>query len=234
MSSHEEYLALTERAALVDRTHRGRLRLTGADRRSYLQGLLTNDIMALAPGSGCYAALLTAQGRMIADMRVHETGDEILLDLAGSLVRRVHDHLTNFIFSEDVHVEEVTTSMVQWGVYGPRSAAVLANTLAHETASDEQAPSAAGLEAMPIDGNARRKFRDVPLLIVRSDEIGVRGFDLFVDSIHAGALVEALIASGAVRVGAEAAEIARVEAGRPLFGVRSRSRRVRGAAGRSR
>src|ERR687893_2005820 len=107
MISHEEYLALSERAAIVDRTDRGRLRLTGADRRSYLQGLLTNDIVALGPGTGCYAALLTAQGRMIADMRVLETGDEILMDVAGSVVRRVRDHLTDFIFSEDVAVEGV-------------------------------------------------------------------------------------------------------------------------------
>ena len=48
--------------------------LTGADRRAYLQGLLTNDIEALTPGTGCYAALLTAQGRMMTDMRVIELG----------------------------------------------------------------------------------------------------------------------------------------------------------------
>ena len=51
---------------------------TGADRRNYLQGLLTNDIVALTAGTGCYAAYLTAQGRMIADMRVFELGDALL------------------------------------------------------------------------------------------------------------------------------------------------------------
>ena len=59
--------------------------MTGADRRAYLQGLLTNDIEALTPGTGCYAALLTAQGRMITDMRVVELGEAILIDLPGSL-----------------------------------------------------------------------------------------------------------------------------------------------------
>src|SRR5688500_15848966 len=198
MSSHEEYLALVERAAIVDRSARGRLRLTGADRRSYLQGLLTNDIVALGPGTGCYAALLTAQGRMIADMRVLETGDEILMDVAGSVGGRVHDHLAQFIFSEDVQVENVTDSLLQWGLYGPGSAAVLAHALAHETANGEQAPSAAQLEAMPLFANARSTFGEVPLLVVRSDEIGVRGFDLFIAADRAGALVQALSASGAV------------------------------------
>jgi folate-binding protein YgfZ len=219
MISHEEYLALSERAALVDRNDRGRLRLTGTDRRAYLQGLLTNDIVALAPGTGCYAALLTAQGRMIADMRVLETGDAILMDVAGSVVSRVHAHLTDFIFGEDVAVEGVTSSTLQWGLYGPDAAAVLASTLARETAPGEQAPSAAQLEAMPIFGNVRWRFRDVPLLVVRSDEIGVKGFDLFIESVGAGPLVQALSASGAMRAGADVVEVCRVEAGRPVFGV---------------
>ena len=63
MFSSEQYRALREGAALVDRSDRGRLRLSGADRRDYLQGLLTNDILALTAGSGCYACHLTAQQR---------------------------------------------------------------------------------------------------------------------------------------------------------------------------
>ena len=66
----------------------GRILLTGADRRSYLQGLLTNDIAALTPGTGCYAAMLTAQGRMMTDMRVLELGDAILLEPAAAGHRR--------------------------------------------------------------------------------------------------------------------------------------------------
>ena len=218
MSSHEEYLALRQRSAVVDRSDRGRLRLAGADRRSYLQGMLTNDIAALAPGTGCYAALLTAQGRMIADMRVLETGDEILMDLSGSAVQRVHEHLTQFIFSEDVTVEEVTSAMSQWGLYGPQAADLLAAALAHESTSERPAPSGAQLESMPIYGNARWALRDGPVLVVRSDEIGICGFDLFVDATRGEAIVRALSAAGAMRAGAAAAEICRIEAGRPLFG----------------
>ncbi|MBA3888461.1 MAG: folate-binding protein, partial [Acidobacteria bacterium] len=77
----DQYRALREGAGLLDRSDRGRLVLTGGDRRAYLQGILTNDIEALAPGSGCYAAYLTAQGRMLADLRVFEMGDAILVDL---------------------------------------------------------------------------------------------------------------------------------------------------------
>ena len=84
MFSHEEYKALHEGATLLDRTaDRGRLELRGADRRAYLHGLLTNDVAALSPGAGCYAALLTPQGRMISDMRVSELRRPPVHRLAG-------------------------------------------------------------------------------------------------------------------------------------------------------
>ena len=89
MFSLEQYRALREGAGLVNRSNRGRFRLTGQDRRDYLQGLLTNDIAALSAGSGCYACLLTAQGRMIADMYVVETGEAILIDLEAEVTARV-------------------------------------------------------------------------------------------------------------------------------------------------
>ena len=60
--------------SIVDRTHRGRLALTGSRRpAAFLDGQLSNDIAALAPGSGCCAALLTPKGKMLADVRVLRT-----------------------------------------------------------------------------------------------------------------------------------------------------------------
>src|ERR1044071_9008417 len=85
--SLEAYQAARRRAAAIDRSGRGRIIAAGADRASYLQGLLTNDIVALKSGEGCYAAYLTAQGRMIADLFVYELGDLMLL----AMVRGVKD-----------------------------------------------------------------------------------------------------------------------------------------------
>src|SRR5262245_409709 len=113
MFSPEQYLALREQAALVDRSSRGRLLLTGADRRTYLQGLLTNDIEALSPGTGCYAALLTAQGRMVSDMRVLELGDALSIDLEPATTAIVRDTLEQFVFSEDVQVSDVTSNIAE-------------------------------------------------------------------------------------------------------------------------
>jgi folate-binding protein YgfZ len=104
----------------------GRLLVTGADRRSYLQGLLTNDIAALTPGEGCYAAMLTAQGRMISDMYVDELGDALLLRVPVTLTTRIREHLERFVFTEDVQVADVTDHKAQFGLYGPQAAVVAA------------------------------------------------------------------------------------------------------------
>src|SRR5262249_42191484 len=178
MFSLDQYRALREQAGLVDRSARGRLRLTGADRRAYLQGLLTNDIEALTPGTGCYAALLTAQGRMLADMRVLELGDAVSIDLEPGPTGLVRGKLDEVVFSEDVQVSDVTSSVRQAGVYGPAAAMVISSALA-SGAADEAAPSAAQLQSMPVFANGRWKFRGRAITIVRSDDPGVLGFDLF-------------------------------------------------------
>src|SRR4029079_18011167 len=83
------YDAARRRAASLDRSARGRIVVSGADRASYLQGLLTNDVTALAAGTGCYAAYLTAQGRMVADLWVYEIGDVMLLAMEGDVTATI-------------------------------------------------------------------------------------------------------------------------------------------------
>ena len=194
-------------AALVDRSGPGRLVLTGADRRSYLQGLLTNDIEALTPGTGCYAAMLNAQGRMLTDMRVLELGDRILLDVPRAIAGAIRDHLDRFVFSEDVQVEDVTASVADVGVYGPASLEVLQRAGVEGSAPSE------------LFGSARVRLGGNDALLVRSDEIGVPGYDLIVDGRSRGAMMAALAAAGAVEASPDDLEIVRIESGRPRFGV---------------
>src|SRR4051794_26315778 len=99
VSSADEYRALQTGVVLGDIGPRGQLAVSGKDRASFLQGLLTNDIPALTPGSGCYAAWLTAQGRMLTDMEVLESGDMILLDLPAAETESTLQRLDQFLFS---------------------------------------------------------------------------------------------------------------------------------------
>jgi tRNA-modifying protein YgfZ len=200
------YAAVRSGAGLVDRSGTGRILLTGADRRSYLQGLLTNDIAALTPGTGCYAAMLTAQGRMMTDMRVLELGDGVLLDLPRQVTAAIRDHLDRFIFSEDVQVEDVTAARAEVGIYGPGALDGLV-----KVGLEGDAPSA-------LFESTRVRLAGAGAILVRSDEAGVSGYDVIVDALNADSVVVALLAAGAVRVSDADAEAVRIESGRPRFG----------------
>jgi folate-binding protein YgfZ len=215
MISPEQYRAVREAAGRVNRSDRGRIQLIGEDRRAYLQGLLTNDIEALAAGSGCYACLLTAQGRMIADMYVIETGTAIVMDLEAAVAARVAEHLERFVFSEDVEVADVTRSVAQVGVLGPAAAAVVSQALGSR---GSPAPASAEIAALGVLANRTWIWGDEPVIVVRRDDFGGQGFDVLVRAEQAAALEEAIGEAGAVAVDAEVAEVCRVENGRPVFG----------------
>jgi folate-binding protein YgfZ len=204
------YDAARHRSAFVDRSHLGRIVVSGSERASYLQGLLTNDIVALKAGHGCYAAYLTAQGRMIADLHVYELGDAILLTVIGAVKDVVLAKLDQFIFSEDVQLGDVTDTFAQVAVVGPGATASVAAIVIG--VSEEQ------LRATPDHGNLRSTWTGGTVIVTRVVDTGEPGFDLYVDRAEAGALKAALITAGAVELDDADAETLRIEAGVPLFG----------------
>lgn len=208
----EQYDAARTGAALVDRSGRGKLTVSGRDRRSFLHALLTNDIEALSAGSGCYAAYLTPQGRLIADMRVLELGDVILLDVHPDVKDALLQKLDRLIFSEDVQLADVTHQFAQVGVRGAASPSVVAASLGNP---DDRERLSAFLDYQ----NERRTFQDQSLVLVRDDEYGTPGFDLYLDRSVAESLRDSLVRHGATTVSEEIWEALRVEAGRPAFHV---------------
>ena len=204
------YDAARHRAAFFDRSQRGRIVVSGTERASYLQGLLTNDIVALKAGQGCYTAYLTAQGRMIADLHAYELGDVLLLTLAGGVKDAVMAKLDQFIFSEDVQLGDVSGTFAQMAIVGPAAAAAVASIVG--------GVPEAQLRAMPEHGNARGEWAGGASIVARIDEPGEPGFDLFVEHAQAGALKAALLAGGAVELDEATAEAVRIESGMPLFG----------------
>jgi folate-binding protein YgfZ len=201
------YAALRDAAGVVDRSGTGRLVLTGVDRRTYLQGLLTNDIEALTPGTGCYAAMLNAQGRMLTDMRVLELGDRMLVDVPREVAGAIRDHLDRFIFSEDVQVDDATAAVADVGVYGPGALAVL-----------KLAGVEGGAPARLFD-SSRVRIAGRDTLLVSSDAIGIPGYDIILDAGAHDAVAAALQAAGGIHAGSGDVEVVRIESGRPRFGV---------------
>src|SRR4029453_2303833 len=106
MFSATAYRTVREHVAFLDRSDRGLIVVSGSDRATYLQGLLTNDIVGLKSGTGCYAAYLTPQARMITDLYVYELGDVMLLALPRPQKDVVLAKLDQLVFTKDVQPGE--------------------------------------------------------------------------------------------------------------------------------
>jgi folate-binding protein YgfZ len=203
------YEAARHGAGLIDRSDRGRIVVSGEDRATYLQGLLSNDIVSLKPGHGCYATYLTAQGRMIADLFVYELGDVILLTMSGDVSSTVLAKLDQFIFSEDVKLGDVTEAFGQLAIVGP-DAARIASTVTTGVPVDR-------LLALPEHGNTRAVVEERPVIITRISDTGEPGFDLFVDRSQMERLKTQMQSAGATMMDAATADTVRIESGVPAF-----------------
>jgi len=208
-ASSDSYQAARRHAALIDRTDRGRIVVSGADRGTYLQGLLTNDIQALRAGQGCYSAYLTPQGRMIADMYVYELGDVLLLTTIDEVKDAVLFKLDQFVFTEDVQLGDVTASFAQFAIVGPQAAHVVASVIGSLSES--------ALAEMPEHGNARVDWRGTAAIITRTTDAGEAGYDVYVETAQAEALKAAVADAGVLPLDAALAEAIRIEAGVPAF-----------------
>ena len=200
-----DYRILRNAAGCLRLEDRGWLAVAGHDRADFLQGLLSNDVVALSPGSGCYAACLTPQGRMIADMYVFADGHRLLLDVDGGVADRLRERFDDLVFTEDVRIENLTAEWAAYGVHGPGARAV--------------AVSLAGADAGRLAVCEHRAF-DLGSgagLVARTDDLGVEGYRVVFERPAVEAQQRALEAAGAVAVQPAAAETVRVESGRPRF-----------------
>ncbi len=210
------YRAIKEHAAIGAIAPRTAIGLSGKDRASYLQGLLTNDIQALTPGTGCYAAWLTPQGRMLTDVHVFESGDMILLDVPAGESSATLQRLDQFIFSEDVQLADLSGTLASVWIHGPEAAALLDQTL----------EGVSGLGAWPEYRNARGRLSSkndsrphYEIVVARVSQLAVPGFVVYIEPAGRADLEGALVAHGAVLAAPSDIEAARIEAGYPVFGV---------------
>lgn len=195
MSSLPAYDALRSGTAVVRRTDRGVIRLCGADRATWLQGLVTNDVRALAPGQRLYSAYLTPQGRMIADLWVVATDEALLLDVPAPLAADLAARLDGLIFAEDVQVVDVSGEMPCTHVMGTGVQGLVSPKLAGD---EGRAKAGAGV-------------------LVADDTYGVPALVAYGDL---DALLEAHGLSGlrgAMEVDLDTFDVVRIEAGVPKF-----------------
>jgi folate-binding protein YgfZ len=205
----KEYEAVREGGCgLIDFSSRGRIEVAGSEATQFLNGLITNDVKALAENAWMRAAFPNAQGRLVAEARVLKiANDRFLFDTESQTHERVLKTLERFTLAGDFRVTDLTAELMQLSLQGARSAQVLRATLGD---------AATRVEPERI---FTTRWNDTALYLIRATHTAEKGFDLFVNSERAPALFDALTKAGARPVGFDALETLRIEAGIARYGV---------------
>lgn len=201
-----EWRAAREGAAAFAAGHRALIAATGEDRVAFLQGMLTNDVKALASGQGLYAAFLTQQGKVVSDVRVYAQADRLLLDVLAWRRASLQEALERFIVADDVELAAAEEEPLV-GLEGP-----LARAVAGEALGGPDLPPA-------LYGHARAAFQGVPVLVIAASEVDRDGILLCGPTHCAAALFDACVEAGARPLGMQVLNVLRVEAGVPWAGV---------------
>ena len=176
---------------VVDRSERGKLALTGTEAKDFLHGQVTNDILGLEPGHGCYAAFLTHKGKMLGDLRVFDLGDELLLDCERVALQELFNMINRYKLGRDVELHKRTLQLGLLSVLGPDAPA-----LAGEAEHDNARVTLGGADAIAVTTDV-----GVDVFFASADRDAVRGALNYPDGDEAQA------------------EIVRVEHGRPRYGI---------------
>jgi folate-binding protein YgfZ len=114
-----EYELLTDSAGLVDRSDRAKFLVRGGEAVQFLQGQVSNDVDALAHGSGCYAVILNHKGKLRTDLRILRGADFVWLDTEAIGHAVLAHMLTTYTVGRDVQWADVTATRALVSIIGP-------------------------------------------------------------------------------------------------------------------
>jgi len=209
----EEYRRLRSAAVVVDRSHRGRMRFFGEKSGEALTGLVTTDVLGIEAGHGGYGAALSAKGRIIADLRIlaGTGGGSYLIDTPAKAWPGFLAMVKKYVNPRVSGYRDDSHAIRDVGIFGPRSREIV------------EALTGAGNDALSalepyhhldvvVDGQ--------PVTVLRSPDLGgIEGYELFAPFELFDSLWRRAIDAGASPAGLAAWEVARVEAGRPEWGI---------------
>ncbi len=210
MSELSEYSALNNGALFFDRSDRMRMRISGEKAVELVTGMVTNDVSALVPGEGQYAAALTPKGKIVADVRIFALDDSLLIDTSSAAAAGWKEMVRKYINPRVAPYHDVTGEMSDFGIYGGSARAMTSRV----TGIDER-----DLAALPPYGHVATTFGDARLIVAKVPELDFDGFEILVPAMAATDLRGKLLAHGVAAGAHETWEIARIESGRPQWGI---------------
>lgn len=205
----DEYAAATGTVALMDRSHYGKLRVSGYDHVDLLHRLTTNELRTLQPGEGQINILPNEKGRIVERFALYKHEDRMELITSPDTPKKVTDWIDRFTFIEDVKIEELTHNLGMVTLFGGRADALIAERFNLD------------VKDLPDRHHRHVSWEGTDLTVAATHELGVPGYDLLIDLNHLPVLWDALIAARASfelqPMGEAAYEILRIESGWPLY-----------------
>jgi len=213
-----ELAALTGEAGVFDLGYRSALRITGADRVRWLNGMVTNTIKALPEWRGNYSFVLNAQGRIQGDCNVYCAPDTLFFETSLAQMPRLTTHLRRYIIMDKVELAPVV-GRTTIGIAGPKAAELL---------------DALGAEVPEENAFTPTSVNGTDVILVHAHSPLVPRFELVANSELVGRLWDALATAGAAPCGVSAMESLRVLEGTPLYGVDIQEKHLTQETGQSR
>ncbi len=193
---------------------RGLIEVRGSDRNRWLNGMISNDVEALAEGpegSGCYALLLTRQGRIVADFHVLTRPESFWLDTARAALPAALETLEKFIVADDVELVDRSAEMIRLSLEGPNSSEIMLSVLGKN------------LDLRP-EAWVEVEIGGSPAVAAAYGFGGGPAFQLFIETPEEKkrkkieALFRAFEAAGSPHLDPEVLEVLRIEGGVAAFG----------------
>lgn len=224
-----EYAALRRHCVLVDMPHRAVIELKGADRVSFLNRMVTQELKGLASGQVKQAFWLNRKGRIDSDLTLIELADRMLIEVDVFSVPRTIKGLSAYVITEDCAFRDLTQESHRLSLHGPTAAALL-------DAIDPRMQAATMLVGQAAIGIMATH----QVIVYRLDWCGVPGFELVVPAAATDAIYQLLVqqghdphhGAGALRISGQGTlgsqvrlrpagwmglNIARLETGTPLY-----------------
>jgi folate-binding protein YgfZ len=205
-----EYDALHRRAIVVNRSHRGRMRFAGEKTAEVLTGLVTNDVTALLPAQGQYAAALTAKGKIVADLRILRFEDSFLTDVSARARDGWFNIVRKYVNPRLAKYTDESSALLSVGVFGAQAR----NVVEQMTGIGQSA-----LSLLLPYSQATVMVDGAPMIVMRSPELGVDGYELLFPAARYSTVWDTAVGARATPGGLAVWEVARVEAGRPEWGI---------------
>ena len=204
-----EHRYLTQKVALIDLTSRGAMAALGDDRVKYINGQVTNEVMELRPGQGCYAALVNVKAKMQSDLNIYRLEDELILDFEPGQFEVVKTRLERNIVSDQVELVDVSPHFGLLSLQGPDTCGLLESI-------------GFSLPVEPLSHNKVSTPNMGEWFLMHNSRFGSIGCDLYIPIEYLPVAAEYLFKNTLKHAGGlagwQATEVSRVEAGIPRFG----------------